>query len=182
MPNIVVRPPRPIGSRRLRAHRRQRCALVGIAIWSLVFGPPLRAEYLKIGSLTGANRDFSATAPITYNFGVTTAGGSAGLSVISVEFIVAKGSGVTAPVNFTVYNGFGATGTALEFSGWLESAADANALADRMDRELLGGRMPPSMRAALAQALSAIPATDRLGRARTAAWLTVTSPTFLVER
>lgn len=79
----------------------------------LVRGPIVRADYLKIGSLTGANRDFSATVPVTYNFGVTTAGGEAGLSVISIDFIVSRGSGVTAPVVFTIYNDFGGIGTAV---------------------------------------------------------------------
>lgn len=113
MSNIVVQVFRAARPRGTPAQRPRRLAVVLVATWSLVFGPPLRAEYLKIGSLTGANRDFNATLPITYNFGVTTAGGSAGLNVISVEFIVSRGSGVTQPVVFTIYDNFGATGTAV---------------------------------------------------------------------
>jgi uncharacterized protein (DUF1800 family) len=77
---------------------------------------------------------------------------------------------------------YGATGTALDFSPWLAVAADGRALADRLDRELLAGRMPPAMRTALVGAVNALPATDRLGRVRAAAWLVVTSPQFQVER
>jgi uncharacterized protein (DUF1800 family) len=77
---------------------------------------------------------------------------------------------------------FGATGTALDFSSWLATAADAGALADRLDRELLGGRMSPSMRASIVTAVNAVAASDRLNRARTAAWLVVTSPQYQVER
>jgi hypothetical protein len=47
---------------------------------------------------------------------------------------------------------------------------------------MLAGRMTPAMRAAIMTAVNAVPATDLLGRARTAAWLVVTSPQFQVER
>ena len=77
---------------------------------------------------------------------------------------------------------YGATGTALDFSGWQATAADAGALADRLDRELLAGRMPPAMRSAIVAAVNAVPATNPLARARTAAWLVVTSPQYQVER
>jgi uncharacterized protein (DUF1800 family) len=77
---------------------------------------------------------------------------------------------------------FGATGTALDFAPWLATAIDAGALADRLDRELLAGRMSPSMREALVGAVNAVPASDRLGRVRAAAWLVVTSPQYQVER
>jgi len=77
---------------------------------------------------------------------------------------------------------YGATGTALDFSPWLATAADAGGLADRLDRELLAGRMSPAMREAITRAVNAVPVTDRLGRVRAAAWLVVTSPQYQVER
>lgn len=77
---------------------------------------------------------------------------------------------------------YGATGTALDFSRWLGAAADAGTLCDRLDRELLGGRMTPAMRSAIVAAVDAIPVSNPLARARTAAWLVVTSPQYQVER
>lgn len=77
---------------------------------------------------------------------------------------------------------YGATGTALDFAPWQADATDAGALADRLGRELLAGRMPSEMRAAIVAAVQALPAGATLERARTAAWLVVTSPQFQVER
>jgi uncharacterized protein (DUF1800 family) len=83
------------------------------------------------------------------------------------------------PPDATVY---GATGTRLDLSAWQALASDPAALADRLDRTLLAGRMTPAMKSAIVSAVSAVPATDSLARARTAAFLVVTSPSFQVER
>jgi len=83
------------------------------------------------------------------------------------------------PPDPTVY---GATGTQVDLSAYEAVAGDAGALADRLDRYLLAGRMSAAMRSAIVSAVQAVPATDRLGRARAAAWLVVTSPSFQVER
>jgi uncharacterized protein (DUF1800 family) len=83
-----------------------------------------------------------------------------------------------APDN-TVY---GATGTTLDLSPYQAVAADAAALAAKLDRNLLGGRMSTAMRNAIVSAVNAYSATDTLNRARTAMWLTVTSPQFQVQR
>ena len=83
-----------------------------------------------------------------------------------------------APDN-TVY---GATGTTLDLASYQAVAADAAALAARLDRNLLAGRMTPAMRNAIASAVNAYPATDTLNRARTALWLVVTSSQFQVQR
>lgn len=77
---------------------------------------------------------------------------------------------------------YGATGTALDFSGWLATSASSDALVDRVDRELMGRRMTTRMKSAMKSAVEAVAATDRLGRVRAAAWLAVTSPQFSVER
>ena len=77
---------------------------------------------------------------------------------------------------------FGATGTSLDLSAYQALAADPAALADRLDRNLMAGRMSPAMKAAIVGAVNAVPASDPLGRARTAAYLVVTSPQFQVER
>jgi hypothetical protein len=77
---------------------------------------------------------------------------------------------------------FGSTGTALDFSAYTGVAANASALADRLDRQLMAGRMSPAMKAAIVSAVNAVPASDALGRARTAAYLVITSPQYQVER
>jgi hypothetical protein len=104
-PTMIVRP--ATSTSRLRKPFRSVTGRLVVAITAtlaclLAREPIVRADYLKIGSLTGANRDFSATVPVTYNFGVTTAGGDAGLSVINIDFIVSRRSGVTDPVVFTI--------------------------------------------------------------------------------
>lgn len=77
---------------------------------------------------------------------------------------------------------YGATGTSIDLAPYRAVAADAGALADRLDRNLLAGSMSPAMRSAIVSAVSAIAPADTLGRARTAAWLVVTSPQYQVER
>jgi hypothetical protein len=77
---------------------------------------------------------------------------------------------------------YGATGTTTSLAAWQAVAADAGALADSLDRNLLGGTMSAAMRAAIVTAVNAASATDALARARTAIWLVVTSPQFQVQR
>jgi uncharacterized protein (DUF1800 family) len=85
----------------------------------------------------------------------------------------------TIPPDPTVY---GATGTTISLAPYQAVAGNAGALADRLDRFLLAGRMSPAMRSAIVGAVNAIPAFDTLNRARTAAYLVVSSPQFQVER
>jgi uncharacterized protein (DUF1800 family) len=87
-------------------------------------------------------------------------------------------SNAIAP-DVTVY---GATGTTLSLAGYQAVAFDSAALADRLDRNLLGGTMSAPMRAAIVSAVNAIPASDSLNRARTGLWLVVTSPQYQVQR
>jgi uncharacterized protein (DUF1800 family) len=77
---------------------------------------------------------------------------------------------------------YGATGTVLDFGPYQAVAANAAALADLLDRDLMAGTMSAAMKAAIVGAVNAVPASDTLGRARTAAFLVVTSPQFQVER
>ncbi len=70
----------------------------------------------------------------------------------------------------------------LDLSPYQALAGDPSALADRLDRNLMAGRMSAAMKAAIVGAVNAVPASDALGRARTAAYLVVTSPQFQVER
>jgi len=59
---------------------------------------------------------------------------------------------------------------------------DAAALADRLDRDLLAGRMSPAMRSAIITAVNAASATDPVARARAALWLVASSPQYQVQR
>jgi hypothetical protein len=77
---------------------------------------------------------------------------------------------------------YGATGTSIGFASYQALAGDAGALADRLDRDLLSGTMSAGMKSAIVTAVNAVSATDTLGRARTAAYLVVTSPQFQVSR
>jgi hypothetical protein len=77
---------------------------------------------------------------------------------------------------------FGATGTTLDLTPYQGVAGDATALAARLDRYLLAGRMSAPMRDAIVSAVNAVPASDTLNRARAAMWLIVTSPQFQVQR
>ncbi len=77
---------------------------------------------------------------------------------------------------------YGAIGTTLDLSPYQAVATDASALADRLDRILMAGRMSPAMKAAIVAAVNAVATNDTLGRARTAAYLVVTSPQYQVER
>jgi hypothetical protein len=77
---------------------------------------------------------------------------------------------------------FGATGTAISFAPDQALAANANALVDRFDQQLMGGRMSQAVRSAIVSAVQAVPASDTLTRSRTAAYLVLTSPQYQVER
>ncbi len=76
----------------------------------------------------------------------------------------------------------GATGTTLSLAPYQALAANAPVLVERLDRDLLGGTMSAAMRSAIVSAVTAISATDSLNRARTAAYLVVTSPQYQVQR
>ncbi len=55
---------------------------------------------------------------------------------------------------------YGATGTTLSLASYQAVAFDSAALADRLDRNLLGGTMSAPMRAAIVSAVNAVAATD----------------------
>jgi uncharacterized protein (DUF1800 family) len=77
---------------------------------------------------------------------------------------------------------YGASGTMLSLAPYQALAASPPALVDRLDRDLLGSTMSPAMRTAILGAVAAVPASDGLNRARTAAYLVVASPQYQVQR
>ena len=76
----------------------------------------------------------------------------------------------------------GGTGTSLDFSSLQSLAANPSALVDKLDTLLLHRTMSSGMKSAIVAAVNAIPTTDTLNRARTAAYLVVTSSQYQVQR
>ena len=139
------------------------------ALGQFVFYPPSVFNYFPPDYVVPGT---AATGP---EFGILTTS----TAIARANFATALVFPAEIPPDRTVY---GATGTALDFNSWQATATDAGTLTDRLDRELLAGRMSPAMRAAIVSAVSAIPATNALARAKTAAWLVLTSPQYQVER
>jgi uncharacterized protein (DUF1800 family) len=77
---------------------------------------------------------------------------------------------------------FGSIGTQLNLASYQALAMDASALAARLDRNLLGGRMSDAMRSAVVSAVNAASSSDALARARAGVWLVVTSSQYQVQR
>ena len=77
---------------------------------------------------------------------------------------------------------FGSTGTTLNLAPYQALASDASALVDRLDHNLMGGTLPVLVKNAIVAAVNTVAPTDPLTRARTAAYLVVTSPHYQVER
>ncbi len=148
-------------------------------------GVTLRASSQTLGQFVFYSPSVFNYFPFDYELPETT--------LLAPEFGVQNATTTFARANFangllfansiapdsTVY---GATGTTLDLSPYQAVAADATALAARLDRNLLAGRMSTAMRGAIVSAVNAYPATDTLNRARTAMWLVMTSPQFQVQR
>jgi len=83
-----------------------------------------------------------------------------------------------APENTVI----GATGTSLSMASLQALANDPAAMAAQLDALLLHGTMSQAMKNAIVTAVNAIPATDPLNRARTAAYLVSTSSQYQVQR
>ncbi len=76
----------------------------------------------------------------------------------------------------------GATGTSAPLTALGTSAADAGALADRLNALLMHGTMSQPMRQAVVNAVNAVPTTDSLDRVRAAAYVVGTSAQYQVEQ
>ena len=73
-------------------------------------------------------------------------------------------------------------GTSLDFSSLLPLAADPKTLVAELNALLLHQTMSPAMQTAIVTAIAAVPATNPLMRAKTAAYLVASSSQFQVER
>jgi len=76
----------------------------------------------------------------------------------------------------------GAIGTQPDWSALAAVAGDANALLGKLDALLLHGTMTAAARAAILPAITTIPATNPVSRAKTAFYLVATSSQYQVER
>src|SRR5262245_4946132 len=73
-------------------------------------------------------------------------------------------------------------GTAIDLSGLQALASDPSQLVDALNALLMHGTMSNDMRQSIIGAVSAVPAGNSLGRARTAVYLVATSSQYQVER
>lgn len=76
----------------------------------------------------------------------------------------------------------GATGTQPNWSALQSLAASPNSLVSELNNLLMHGSMPAAMQTTLLSAVALVPASDPLTRAKTAFYLTITSPEYQVER
>ena len=116
-----------------------------------------------------------------------------GTQLLGPEFGVQTAATAIARANFAnslVYSNsiapdstvYGAIGTTINLATYTAAASDAAALADRLDRNLLAGRMSATIRNAVISAVNAASATDAVARARAGLWLVLSSPQYQVQR
>ena len=105
------------------------------------------------------------------------------------EFGIQSSTTTIARVNFVsnlVFNGIGRStptgGTTVDLSRWNGLAADPATLVSAVDRLLLHGTMTGEAAREVAAAVAAVPASDALGRVKTAVSLVASSPSYQVAR
>ena len=105
------------------------------------------------------------------------------------EFGIESSTTTIARVNFVstlVFNGIGKStptgGTVVDLSRWNSLAADPATLVSAVDRLLLHGTMTGESARDVAAAVAAVPASNALGRVRTAVALVASSPAYQVAR
>lgn len=113
---------------------------------------------------------------------------------LAPEFAILNSSTALNRVNFVnsaVYttggiapdpNVAGATGTSINFAPLQALAGDPAALVERLNVLMMQGTMPAEIRNAIVTAVSAVSATDTLGRARAAIYLVATASQYQVQR
>jgi len=116
-----------------------------------------------------------------------------GSTLLGPEFAIQNATTVFARYNFVnrlVFGGAitpsasvaGATGTSINLASLQALAADPQQMIERLNTVMFAGGMSSGMKNAMHSAILALPASDSLGRARTAAYLAATSPQFQVIR
>jgi uncharacterized protein (DUF1800 family) len=115
-----------------------------------------------------------------------------GTSVLGPEFALQNASTAINRYNFANSFAFGtipplstlpgATGTQPNWSALQGLAANPASLVAELNSLLMHGTMPATMQSTLSSAISQVPASDPLTRAKTAFYLAITSPQYQVER
>jgi uncharacterized protein (DUF1800 family) len=115
-----------------------------------------------------------------------------GSTVLGPEFAIQNASTTINRYNFANTFAFGtipplstlpgATGTQPNWSTLQALAANPASLVGELNSLLMHGTMPPAMQSTLLDAIAQVPAADPLTRAKTAFYLTITSPQYQVER
>ena len=108
----------------------------------------------------------------------------------SPEFEIISASTLVARINFVdriVFRGIevsanAPTGTALDFSPYVQRAGNAEALVEELTRVLLPGRASLELKRIVIRAVEAVPASDPLARVRQAVYLICSSGQFQVMR
>ena len=133
-----------------------------------VFSAPSVFNYYPPDYVIAAN---GVTSPEFGIFNSTTA-----ISRINVAYSALYG---TINPSLALY---GATGTQFDWTPFTSVAADSNALLDRVNEIMFAGKLTASTRAVIKTAVDAVPATDTLGRARAALYLTTAAPEAQIVR
>jgi hypothetical protein len=108
-------------------------------------------------------------------FGIQTTTTSLNRANVANTLVFSNG---IAPDN----NVYGATGTAVNLASLQALASNPAALVEKLNSLMLAGAMSTPAKAAIIAAVNAVPASDALGRARTAAYLVLSSSQYSVER
>ena len=116
----------------------------------------------------------------------------ASVGVVSPEFGIFNSSTAVTRINFAnsmLYGSIGvttallgATGTQLDWSPYVSVAADSNALLNRVNEMMFGGKLTATTRATMKVAIDTVPASDPTGRARMALYLSTAAPEAQVVR
>ena len=116
----------------------------------------------------------------------------ASIGVLSPEFEIFNSTTAISRINtgYSLLYGtispsaalFGATGTKFDFLPYTSVAADSNALLEKVNEIMFAGKLTAATKAVIKTAIDAVPATDTLGRARAALYLTNAAPEAQIVR
>jgi uncharacterized protein (DUF1800 family) len=107
--------------------------------------------------------------------------------LVAPEFQITHETTVTGYANFVTWNverGHAGNGTTIlpNYAPEIALASNPGALLDRLNLLLTAGRMTPSTRQTILNAVNAIPSTQPTTRVHTAVTLTMISPDFIVQK
>lgn len=129
-------------------------------------------------------------SPTVFNFfgpDYSAPGAIAAAGLKSPEFEITTDTTVVSTANYlrtAIYTGLGPAGDRITLSLAAEQtrAADPAALVDHLNSLLMAGGMSSSMRNIMINAVTQIPANNTLERVRTAIYLVVNSPQFVIDK